>query len=51
MIVRQVCAKCKKLLGHVELGYDVELGTVSHGPCARCGDEILAEYKEESDDK
>ena len=50
MIVRQLCARCGKLLGHVELHYNVKPDTVSHGLCARCGDEILAAYKEGEDE-
>jgi hypothetical protein len=50
MIVRQECAKCGKLLGHVELHYNVKPDTVSHGTCRKCADEILAAYKEVEDE-
>jgi hypothetical protein len=43
MIVRQVCAKCGKLLGHVELHYNVKPDTVSHGLCKEHADELLRE--------
>ena len=50
MIVRQVCARCGKLLGHVELHYNVKPDTVSHGLCKPCDDVILAAYKEVPDE-
>ena len=53
MIVRQVCARCGKLLGHIELHYNVNPDTVSHGICRECVDELLAAwaaYKEVEDE-